>query len=233
MPSSSSSPLQATALLFDPPCTPCSCNQPPFTFSSCCHSSKHRNGSWASLVSTRAQQGFAAVQQAAGTQQPLGLQQVAPLCRLCSGASVGRHCKVTPADSPGLQGGLWWASADAQQLQKEGVLIRLLRVGALTGTLVGLQGRVLLPAFGHYLHLHYPWNYISTSTALFGAGSLLVLHFEGVCLPHAAVLHTCDSETQSLVTTVKQLEVTCSSATGNQLAGRQIPSCSARPSGSG
>ncbi|KAL3133255.1 hypothetical protein ABBQ38_007137 [Trebouxia sp. C0009 RCD-2024] len=79
-----------------------------------------------------------------------------------------------------MQGGLWWASADAQQQQQPGVLIRLLRVGALTGTLVGLQGRVLLPAFGHYLHLHYPWNYIAISTALFGAGSLLLLHFEGV-----------------------------------------------------
>lgn len=58
-------------------------------------------------------------------------------------------------------------------------------MGALTGTLVGLQGRVLLPAFGHYLHLHYPWNYIAISTALFGAGSLLLLHFEGVSPPHS------------------------------------------------
>ncbi len=75
-----------------------------------------------------------------------------------------------------FQGGLWWLTSDSGQ---HGALFRLLRVGTLTGTLVGLEGRVLLPAFGHYLGLHYPWNYIAISAALFGAGSLLLLHFEG------------------------------------------------------
>ncbi len=54
-----------------------------------------------------------------------------------------------------------------------------MRVLTLAGSLIGLEGRVLLPAFGHYLGLHYPWNYIAISAALFGAGSLLLLHFEG------------------------------------------------------
>lgn len=60
-----------------------------------------------------------------------------------------------------------------------GALLRLVRVVTLTGTLVGLEGQVLLPAFGHYLGLHYPWNYLAISAALFGGGSLLLLHFEG------------------------------------------------------
>jgi len=55
----------------------------------------------------------------------------------------------------------------------------LVRVLALAGSLIGLEGRVLLPAFGHYLGLHYPWNYMAISAALFGAGSLMLLHFEG------------------------------------------------------
>lgn len=75
-----------------------------------------------------------------------------------------------------MQDGLWWLTAESRQ---HGALFRLLRVLTLIGTLVGLQGRVLLPAFGHYLGLHYPWNYITISAALFGAGSLLLLHFEG------------------------------------------------------
>ena len=38
---------------------------------------------------------------------------------------------------------------------------------------------MLLPAFGHYLGLHYPWNYIAISAALLGAGCLVLLHTEG------------------------------------------------------
>ena len=81
-----------------------------------------------------------------------------------------------PACDSCLQGGLWWATADAGQ---PGAVFRVLRALALVGTLVGLEGRVLLPAFGHYLGLHYPWNYITVSAALLGAGSLLLLHFQG------------------------------------------------------
>ena len=75
-----------------------------------------------------------------------------------------------------MQGGLWWLISDTSY---HGALLRLVRVVTLTGTLVGLEGRVLLPAFGHYLGLHYPWNYLAISAALFGGGSLLLLHFEG------------------------------------------------------
>lgn len=91
--------------------------------------------------------------------------------------SVQVHSAVVPACHTCLQGGLWWATADAGH---QGVVFRLLRALALVGTLMGLEGRVLLPAFGHYLGLHHPWNYITISAALFGAGSLLLLHFEGV-----------------------------------------------------
>ncbi len=83
-----------------------------------------------------------------------------------------------------LQGGLWWLMSDAGHHK---AAFRLVRVLALAGSLIGLEGRVLLPAFGHYLGLHYPWNYIAISAALFGAGSLMLLHFEGA----ARFLTTC------------------------------------------
>ncbi|KAA6419880.1 MAG: hypothetical protein FRX49_10243, partial [Trebouxia sp. A1-2] len=76
-----------------------------------------------------------------------------------------------------LQGGLWWLTSDAGHHK---AAFRLVRVLALAGSLIGLEGRVVLPAFGHYLGLHYPWNYMAISAALFGAGSLMLLHLEGV-----------------------------------------------------
>ena len=83
-----------------------------------------------------------------------------------------------------LQNGLWWLTADTGHHR---ALFRLVRVVSLTGSLVGLEGRVLLPAFGHYLGLHFPWNYAAISAALLGAGSLLLLHFEGTSCAVAAI----------------------------------------------
>lgn len=71
---------------------------------------------------------------------------------------------------------MWWLLGDKAS---ESASLRVLRFLALVGTLVGLEGRVLLPTFGHYLGLHYPWNIIAISAALMGAGSLMLLHFEG------------------------------------------------------
>ena len=82
-----------------------------------------------------------------------------------------------------LQNGLWWLTGEKGQ---HNLGIRLLRFLALVGSLAGLEGRVLLPSFGHYLGLHYPWNVIAISAALVGAGSLMLLHFEGhppACCP--------------------------------------------------
>ena len=75
-----------------------------------------------------------------------------------------------------VQGGLWWLTSHAGHHK---AALRLVQVLALAGSLVGLEGRVLLPTFGHYLGLHYPWNYMAISAALFGGGSLMLLHFEG------------------------------------------------------
>ena len=75
-----------------------------------------------------------------------------------------------------LQNGLWWLLGDKASASAS---LRVLRFVALVGTLVGLEGRVLLPTFGHYLGLHYPWNIVAISAALMGAGSLMLLHFEG------------------------------------------------------
>ena len=122
----------------------------------------------------------------AGSKQPSGCPCVPPPP---PSSRVDDHSQANPCAFVRhhcLQGGLWWATAETGQ---QGVVSRLLRALALVGTLVGLEGRVLLPAFGHYLGLHYPWNYITISAALFGAGSLLLLHFEGqspglqCCLP--------------------------------------------------
>ena len=79
-----------------------------------------------------------------------------------------------------LQDGLWWLNSDRGQ---HSIGIRILRFLALVGILAGLEGRVLLPSFGHYLGLHYPWNVVAISAALVGAGCLMLLHFEGTDLP--------------------------------------------------
>lgn len=118
----------------------------------------------------------------AGSKQPSGRPCVAPSPQPPPPSRVDDHaqamscCFACGDRHRCLQGGLWWATAETGQ---QGFIFRLLRALALVGTLVGLEGRVLLPAFGHYLGLHYPWNYVTISAALFGAGSLLLLHFEG------------------------------------------------------
>ena len=82
-----------------------------------------------------------------------------------------------------VQNGLWWLKGDRGQ---QPIVVRLVRFLALVGSLAGLEGRVLLPSFGHYLGLLYPWNVIAISGALVGAGTLLLLHFEGVPITQPA-----------------------------------------------
>ena len=50
---------------------------------------------------------------------------------------------------------------------------------ALIGGLAGLEGRVIFPAFGQYIQLHPPWNYIAVTVALYGAAALAAAHLSG------------------------------------------------------
>ena len=60
-----------------------------------------------------------------------------------------------------------------------GVLQRTVLLASLGLALAGLEGRVLLRAFGQYLGLQPPWNVVLLSTALYGGVALVLLHFAG------------------------------------------------------
>lgn len=73
-----------------------------------------------------------------------------------------------------MQDGLWWLPLSSGAADR---LRRVLMPAAGLGALAGLQGRVLLPAFGSYLAMPAPWSPILVSVVLFGsAGAALVLH---------------------------------------------------------
>ena len=74
------------------------------------------------------------------------------------------------------QEGLWWIDEDPG---KRGVVQRLLLLVSLAAALAGLEGRVLLRAFGQFLGLHPPWSVLLVSTALYGGAALVLLHFAG------------------------------------------------------
>ena len=60
-----------------------------------------------------------------------------------------------------------------------GVVQRTMLLICLAAALAGLEGRVLLPAFGQFLGLHPPWSFVLVSVALYGGASLVLLHFAG------------------------------------------------------
>jgi hypothetical protein len=41
------------------------------------------------------------------------------------------------------------------------------------------QGRLVFPAFGEYIRLHPPFNYIAVTAALYGVAFLVFLHVAG------------------------------------------------------
>ena len=78
-----------------------------------------------------------------------------------------------------LQDGLWWLPVSGGAADR---LRQVLVPAAGLGALAGLEGRVLLPAFGSYLALPAPWSTLLVTGALFGsAGMGLVLHEGKAC----------------------------------------------------
>lgn len=51
---------------------------------------------------------------------------------------------------------------------------------ALAALLAGCEGRVVFPAFGEYIRLHPPFNYIAVTAALYGVTFLVFLHVAGL-----------------------------------------------------
>ena len=76
--------------------------------------------------------------------------------------------------------------------QKRGVVQRVVLLVSLAAALAGLEGRVLLRAFGQFLGLHPPWSFVLVSVALYGGAALVLLHFAGAYCP--AVPMKCQSQ---------------------------------------
>lgn len=55
-------------------------------------------------------------------------------------------------------------------------ILCLLSLGAF---LAALEGRLIFPAFGQYLILHPPWNYLLVTLALYGFGAIAIIFFSG------------------------------------------------------
>lgn len=63
----------------------------------------------------------------------------------------------------------------------------------MTRALLRPQGRLVFPAFGEYIRLHPPFNYIAVTAALYGVAFLVFLHVAGGaarerCSPQPRVL---------------------------------------------
>ena len=82
--------------------------------------------------------------------------------------------RLTAQASSGWQEGLWWVDPGVRK-----PLQRTLLLASLGLALAGLEGRVLLRAFGQYLGLQPPWSVILVSAALYGGAALVLLHFAG------------------------------------------------------
>ena len=77
--------------------------------------------------------------------------------------------------------GYWWLSANRDRRQSMQAIIA---VPAVAVCLAGLEGRLVFPAFGEYIRLHPPFNYIAVTAALYGIAFLILLHAAGD--PHTA-----------------------------------------------
>lgn len=59
----------------------------------------------------------------------------------------------------------------------------IISVPAAAVCLAGLEGRLVLPAFGEYIRLHPPFNYIAVTAAMYGVAFLVLLHASGARQP--------------------------------------------------
>ena len=120
------------------------------------------------------------------TQRPLQpLHPCTQSCPLRASLSWHPQCNLrltqTPSPQPnwsllGGQEGLWWVSEDPRA---RSLLQRTVLLASLALALAGLEGRVLLRAFGQFLGLQPPWSVALLSTALYGGAALVLLHFAG------------------------------------------------------
>eukprot|EP00884_Botryococcus_braunii_P004652 jgi/Botrbrau1/14188/Bobra.182_3s0121.1 len=76
-----------------------------------------------------------------------------------------------------LREGLWWLPMRAGP---KDALRKALLLLSLAATLAGFEGRVVFRAFGQYIQLQPPWNYIAVTFALYGGAALVVLHLAGL-----------------------------------------------------
>ena len=75
-----------------------------------------------------------------------------------------------------IPGGMWWmGSGDVTS-----VVRRILALASFATLLAGIEGRIVFHSFGQYIRLAAPWSYIAISLALYGAGSLVLLHVSGM-----------------------------------------------------
>ncbi|KAK9824524.1 hypothetical protein WJX72_011089 [[Myrmecia] bisecta] len=76
-----------------------------------------------------------------------------------------------------LEEGIWWLP---MRPSRRNALRKLVLLATLAAALAGLEGRVIFRAFGQYILLRPPWNYIAVTCALYGFAALLVLHYAGL-----------------------------------------------------
>eukprot|EP00798_Chlamydomonas_sp_ICE-L_P014360 gene14360-20357_t len=75
-----------------------------------------------------------------------------------------------------LPQGLWWMKGKSQSF---GFTHKAVITIALVGALVGFEGRVVFHAFGQYIKLHPPWNWIAVTIGLFGFAAVTMAHMAG------------------------------------------------------
>lgn len=85
----------------------------------------------------------------------------------------------------GVQEGLWWLPGGEKWRNR---VRQVLCLGALATLIVAFEGRVVFPAFGQYIQLHPPWNYLAVTIALYGFAALMLMYLGGTPNQH---LYSC------------------------------------------
>jgi len=76
-----------------------------------------------------------------------------------------------------IPSGLWWLPVSSNTIN----FIKQVLIGAaLIAALIGFEGRVVFYAFGQYIKLHPPWNWVAVTMALFGFAAVSVAHYLGL-----------------------------------------------------
>ena len=75
-----------------------------------------------------------------------------------------------------LQDGLWWLPGSKNTIM---AIRQLLLLISLATGLAALEGRLIFPAFGQYITLHPPWNYLLVTMALYGFAAIGLIMLSG------------------------------------------------------